>query len=69
MEWYLFELCYQNKDLTAAKDFHEEMFANSNDAKARAIKVLQEGKRDCNAYFISLYVKHRGDWKKIVSYQ
>jgi hypothetical protein len=55
--------------LTAAKDFHEELFANSNDAKARAIKVLQEGKRDCNAYLVTLYGKHRGDWKKIVSYQ
>ena len=46
MKWYLFELCYQNKDLTAGTDFHKELLANSSDAKARAIKVLQEGKRD-----------------------
>ena len=69
MEWYLFELCYQNKDLTAGTDFHKELLANSSDAKAHAIKVLQEGKRDCNAYLVTLYGKHRGDWKKIVSYQ
>jgi hypothetical protein len=69
MEWYLFELCYQNKDLTAGTNFHKELLANSSDAKARAIKVLQEGKRDYNAYLITLYGKHRGDWKKIVSYQ
>ena len=69
MEWYLFELCYQNKYLKAGTNFHKELLANSSDAKARAIKVLQEGKRDCNAYLITLYGKHRGDWKKIVSYQ
>lgn len=69
MEWYLFELCYQNKDLTAGTNFHKELLANSSDAKARAIKVLREGKRDCNAYLITLYGKHKGDWKKIVSYQ
>jgi hypothetical protein len=69
MEWYLFELCYQNKDLTAGTNFHKELLANSSDAKTRANKVLQEGKRDCNAYLVTLYGKHRGDWKKIVSYQ
>ena len=44
MDWYLFELCYQNKDLTAGTNFHKELLANSSDAKARAIKVLQEAK-------------------------
>lgn len=69
MEWYLFELCYQNKDLTAGTNFHKELFADIADAKVRAIKILQEGKRDCNAYLVSLYAKHKGDWLKIASYK
>lgn len=69
MKKYLFELHFQNKDLTYNANYHQEHFECDADAMIRAREILKEAKRDVNAYLISVYCKHHGDWKLVVSYQ
>ena len=69
MKTYLFELHFQKSDLQAGFDYHREMMECDADAMKCARDILREGKRDVNAFLISLYVKRHGDWKKVVSYQ
>ena len=65
MKRYLFELHCVTKT-----NYHHEMFECDADAQIRARKILGEGKRDANAFMISVYGKNKsGDWKHIVSYQ
>ena len=69
MNTYLFELHYQNSNLTAGFNYHRELFACDADAMVHARKVLKEGKRDVNAFLISVYRKQNGHFKHVVSYQ
>jgi len=65
MKRYLFGLHCQG-----VVNYHEEMFECDADAQIRARKILNEGKRDANAFMISVYRIHNSvDWRLIVSYQ
>ena len=68
MKSYLFALWYTVNGHNDV-DCHEENFACNADAMIRARKILEEGKRDCNAFMISLYEKNGLDWRNIVNYQ
>ena len=68
MKTYLFELHFQEKNLQAGFNYQRMMFECDADAMKRARDILREGKRDVQAFLISLYV-NRGDWKHIISYQ
>lgn len=65
MKRYLFELHCVNDT-----NYHHEMFDCDADAMIRSREILREGKRDMQAFLISVYCKNKlGDWKLIVSYQ
>ncbi len=61
---YLFELHYPSNS-----NFHKESFECDADAMEHGRKVLNEGKRDVNAFLVSVYRRTNYDWKQIVSYQ
>ena len=67
MKKYLFELHFQNKDLTYNADYHFEFFENFDDVRKRAKNILKEGRRDLNAYLLSVYCKAHGDFKLVMS--
>jgi hypothetical protein len=69
MKSYLFEIHFQNTNLTAGFNFHREMFECHADAQVHARKIFAEAKRDVNAFLIQVYVKNRNDWKLIAAYQ
>ena len=69
MKRYLFGLHYQQNNLQSATNYHEEMFECDADAMQRAREILREGKRDVNAYLVSVYGMRKGNWLNIVNYQ
>lgn len=65
MKRYLFELICDD-----GINYHQELFECDADAMIRAREILKEGKRDANAFVISVYKKNKScDWKHIISYQ
>lgn len=68
MKRYLFTVWY-NENGMQHNPSHEEMFRCDADAMVRARAILNDTKRDVNAFQIDLYGKRGNDWKHIVSYQ
>lgn len=68
MEKYLFGLSYYEHGHKET-NYHDESFECDADAMVRARKILQEGKRDCDAHIISLWRFEGENLKHVVSYQ
>lgn len=68
MKRYLFGMSYYGHGRTETS-YHEESFECDADAMVRARKILHEGKRDCDAYLISLWRFEGENMRHVVSYQ
>lgn len=68
MKKYLFGLSYCGHVHTET-NYHVKSFECDADAMVRARKILQEGKRDCDAHIISLWRFEGENLKHVVSYR